>query len=249
VIEPTSQKEGKFSTFEYKVFDVEDSPTANIKQYFKEATKFINEARTHGYILIHCPTGNSRAAAICVAYFMDLRLDLSFEDVYETIKYGREEIDINPGFMQQLREYYGELHPIKQVEVEKPPTVPDLVVDVDDWMLKTVEKPSGKPTLQFACKKCRTIIFNDFDLINHQQGGGNLFRGKREYGARTADCTSYFLDEMPWMGSCLETEGKLFCPKCCGKIGSWVWNGTQCSCGAWCVPAFQVMKARVDVTR
>jgi hypothetical protein len=41
------------STLEYKVFDVEDTPEANIKQYFKVAHDFIIEGKQHGYVLVH----------------------------------------------------------------------------------------------------------------------------------------------------------------------------------------------------
>ena len=36
---------------------------------------------------------------------------------------------------------------------------------------------------------------------------------------------------MDWMGDVYDGEGKLDCPKCDGRIGSFVWHGNQCSCG------------------
>jgi len=65
-------------------------------------------------------------------------------------------------------------------------------------------------------------------------------------GDSRVECTSLFLDEMPWMGSCAEIEGKLFCPYCKARLGGWNWSGLQCSCGTWCAPAFQLAKSRVD---
>lgn len=59
-------------------------------------------------------------------------------------------------------------------------------------------------------------------------------------------CNSYFLDEQEWMGNCSEPEGKLYCPKCNFRVGSFCWAGSQCSCGRWCTPSFQVPKSRVD---
>ena len=63
-----------------------------------------------------------------------------------------------------------------------------------------------------------------------------------------------------------EVEGKLVCPKCNGRVGSYNWSGNQCSCknvcrhlmmeyrcinlhagGTWVTPAIQVLKTRVDV--
>jgi len=174
----------------------------------------------------------------------------------KTILYGRPQIDINPGFMSQLHEYYAELHPPQLSQQDFPSTppenvrAPDLVVDSEDWMLQSLTVDIQKQAMyQYACKICRSVVFHDLDIVEHERGGGKeSFKWhKQDAGIASAPgCTSYFLDEMPWMGTCKGTEGKLFCPKCKGKIGSWVWNGTQCSCGAWCVPAFQVHKARVD---
>lgn len=48
-----AQGDGKLSALEYKVFDVEDTPESNIKQYFKEAAEFIMEGKNHGYVLVH----------------------------------------------------------------------------------------------------------------------------------------------------------------------------------------------------
>jgi len=59
-------------------------------------------------------------------------------------------------------------------------------------------------------------------------------------------CTSYFVEQMSWLGTLDEVEGKIYCPKCCTKIGSYMWAGMTCSCGAWIVPAFQVLHNKVD---
>jgi dual specificity phosphatase 12 len=43
-----------------------------------------------------------------------------------------------------------------------------------------------------------------------------------------------------------QVDGKLACPKCTVRLGSYTWSGMQCSCGAWVAPAFQVVKSKVD---
>jgi dual specificity phosphatase 12 len=45
-------------------------------------------------------------------------------------------------------------------------------------------------------------------------------------------------------------SGRLTCPntKCEANIGKFAWQGFQCSCGKWVVPAIGVARARVDVT-
>lgn len=43
-----------------------------------------------------------------------------------------------------------------------------------------------------------------------------------------------------------DIEGKICCPKCSARLGSYNWAGAQCSCGAWVAPAVQVIKSKVD---
>jgi hypothetical protein len=65
------------------------------------------------------------------------------------------------------------------------------------------------------------------------------------------NCTSYFIEPVAWMGGALlgHLEGKILCPKCNCRLGSFSWKGQQCSCGRWPTPAFQVHKNRVDEVR
>jgi hypothetical protein len=42
-------------------------------------------------------------------------------------------------------------------------------------------------------------------------------------------------------------QGKLHCPICSTKIGSWNWSGTPCSCGSGLTPAMQILASRVDI--
>lgn len=62
-------------------------------------------------------------------------------------------------------------------------------------------------------------------------------------------CKSFFIQRKEWMDqSVLGTnQGKLNCPKCHGRLGSFNWSGMQCSCGQWVTPSFQIHKARIDL--
>lgn len=46
-------------------------------------------------------------------------------------------------------------------------------------------------------------------------------------------------------------SGRLTCPNatCAQNIGKFAWQGMQCSCGSWVVPAFGLAKARIDVVK
>jgi hypothetical protein len=57
-------------------------------------------------------------------------------------------------------------------------------------------------------------------------------------------CALLFLEACPsWIS---EGEGKVHCPKCSARVGSFSWSGTQCSCGTWVTPAIAFQRARVD---
>ena len=62
-------------------------------------------------------------------------------------------------------------------------------------------------------------------------------------------CAHYFLDPISWMRAELEqgkTDGRLNCPKCSTNVGKYAWQGMQCSCGQWVVPAISLARGRID---
>lgn len=80
------------------------------------------------------------------------------------------------------------------------------------------------------------------DVIEHAPGTG-FSKSKRFVG-----CTSFFIEKPDWMPEYRgQLEGKLNCPKCGGRFGSWSWAGAQCSCGRWNTPSFQALKSRIDL--
>lgn len=63
-------------------------------------------------------------------------------------------------------------------------------------------------------------------------------------------CSSYFLntDDFSTVESLFEfkDEDGIYCLGCTNRLGTFNWNGTQCSCGSWIVPALKVIKSKVD---
>ena len=49
---------------------------------------------------------------------------------------------------------------------------------------------------------------------------------------RQEECTSYFTEQPEWVVGD-DTGGRLLCPnpKCQSRVGTWKWDGLQCSCG------------------
>ena len=111
-------------------------------------------------------------------------------------------------------------------------------------------------------KKNRRMLATTPFIIPHEPEN----RAKAQAGI---ECAHVFLHPLTWMRPCLfpnTTEssgsmygscpddaplsGRLTCPNAvCGQnIGKFAWQGMQCSCGSWVVPAIGLAKARVDIT-
>ena len=130
--------------------------------------------------------------------------------------------------------------------------------------------------MKFACRSCRKVLFDQSQIVPHPpqptlHPSSFKYRRKPEVvststtetspspsesagtssmiqeDAQQDSCTSYFVEpSQEWMGGVSAQEGKLVCPKCSTRIGSWKWGGIQCSCGVWHTPGFQIPKSRVD---
>ena len=95
--------------FKYLNLDILDSEKANIKQYFEETYKFIDEAiKNKGSVLVHCHAGVSRSSTILIAYIMKSQ-KMSLDKVLELLKSKRDKVKPNDGFIEQLKEYEKEL--------------------------------------------------------------------------------------------------------------------------------------------
>lgn len=110
---------------------------------------------------------------------------------------------------------------------------------------------TSKP--RYACRKCRTIVFGEDDMEDprHVPQQHKFSNRKQHHGGMgSADaCQSYFLTDqgLAWMGDMSAVEGRLGCPKCKTKLGTWHWAGAQCSCGTWVSPAVQIPKSKLDI--
>jgi dual specificity phosphatase 12 len=102
----------------------------------------------------------------------------------------------------------------------------------------------------YCCKRCRKALFRDSNLNkeDHDKHTRHSFHntGKKAGGGGESACTSYFLKEPEKWMELTEIEGKLTCPGCQTRFGSYVWAGSQCSCGFWVVPAIQIPKSKAD---
>jgi dual specificity phosphatase 12 len=138
-----------------------------------------------------------------------------------------------------------------------------LTPQINDVDTKAKADPSHfiDPTKErYFCRICRTSLFGEEDLQDppheasrHQFSHRKIQHGVVSTSLNSGRCQSYFLrDSLEWMGNDIcngVSEGKFNCPNCAAKIGTWIWSGTQCSCGTWVVPAIQIPKSKVDVVK
>ena len=95
--------------FKYHKINLIDKETENIRKYFDETNKFINDAMlNNGNILVHCYAGISRSTSIIIAYLMKHQ-KMNFNKALELIKEKRGKIQPNSGFILQLKAYEKEL--------------------------------------------------------------------------------------------------------------------------------------------
>ncbi|XP_058791767.1 dual specificity protein phosphatase MPK-4-like [Phymastichus coffea] len=128
-----------------------------------------------------------------------------------------------------------------------------------------------EPTV-YRCKKCRRIVANASNILPHRQGEKQIWRhvskrydkmtkttkiaqkpieagNKEKEGVNNELCNkTYFVEPLAWMPNILhKVDGKLCCPKCASKLGSFSWiSGCQCPCGSKIAPAFYLVPSKVD---
>jgi len=92
-----------------KNIPMEDIPTVEISQYFKEAHEFIEQARVKKCkVLVHCEGGISRSPTIVISYLMKY-CNMSLREAMEYVSVHRPMIRPNLGFVNELRRFEGTL--------------------------------------------------------------------------------------------------------------------------------------------
>lgn len=90
---------------EYMKVPVDDTPYANLYNYFDVVADKIAEVRKRGgRILVHCIAGVSRSATLCIAYLMKHE-GMSLRKAYLHVKARRPIAHPNHGFFKQLIDY------------------------------------------------------------------------------------------------------------------------------------------------
>lgn len=118
--------------------------------------------------------------------------------------------------------------PVSQLALDNHKIEPEVLKEVLDKMVTQ--------TFTYRCKMCSTTLATSASQRPHKPGS----RGK---------CQDYFFEPIEWMRPELEKgelEGRLSCPKCHAKVGSYSWKGNPCTCAVWVTPSFKLGVAKVD---
>ncbi|XP_014227363.1 dual specificity protein phosphatase MPK-4-like [Trichogramma pretiosum] len=134
-----------------------------------------------------------------------------------------------------------------------------------------LNKTHPEPTV-YRCKKCRRVVANASNVLHHKPKEKQVWRHiskkydktekpektekkveetpkKEDEVDKSQPCNqTYFVEPLAWMPDILhKVDGKLNCPKCSSKLGSFSWiSGSQCPCGSKIAPAFYLIPSKVD---
>lgn len=90
--------------FQYYNVKMSDCVFEELNEDFWNAVEFTKRAINNGgTVFVHCRLGISRSAALCVAYLMEKK-KISFDAAFALLKTKRPAVNINQGFVTQLKE-------------------------------------------------------------------------------------------------------------------------------------------------
>ncbi|XP_045472735.1 dual specificity protein phosphatase MPK-4-like [Harmonia axyridis] len=228
-----------------KFIQLLDQPKENILSYFDETHSFIEEGVSKGNVLVHCYFGVSRSATLVIAYLMK-KFNLKFSDAFERVKLKRSIVYPNPGFVSQLLLFEKMKYIIdknnmgyKIFRLSLAAEEFKIIKILPQNFLECIRNdPDSERSLLgpniFKCKKCRTVVAGFSNLITHENENQVCKK-------------SFFIEPLEWMNVTQVPKGKLYCPKCQNKLGSFSWiESCQCPCGKQIIPAFYISPSKVD---
>ncbi|KAK9456437.1 protein-tyrosine phosphatase-like protein [Dipodascopsis uninucleata] len=255
--------------FKHLQIQVDDDDDEDILKYFKESNEFIEDGiNGGGCVLVHCVAGISRSVTLVTAYIMWKR-KCSTEEALDIIRQGRTIANPNESFREQLDIYTQEGYEIdnsspiyrrwllrKETEISTANGMAPIPTSYSSVNQLNANKPSDdskESVTELRCKKCRCALAQTSAIVPHipksplRSSQTKIGPGMRSI--LSPQCMHYFLDPVLWMKTELEKgnlEGKLECPKCKSKVGTYRWQGLKCTCGDWVTPGIVLQRSRVD---
>ncbi|KAF2280603.1 dual specificity protein phosphatase 12 [Westerdykella ornata] len=249
-----------FAPFKHMVVEVDDTDDENLLEHFPATNAFIQEGLDGGGgVLVHCAMGKSRSATCVIAYMMH-RYGSSAAEALTLLRQARSICEPNEGFMKQLELYEKMAMPLNveqvpayqrwryQQEIELSRACGQ-APEAEKIRFEDEYHTDGNAAFELRCRKCRRPLATSQYIVAHAVSDTTENSSCRR---PPQACAHYFLDPLSWMRPELEQgklEGRLECPKCHTNVGKYAWQGMQCSCNEWVVPAISIAKGRVDEVR
>lgn len=255
-------KDEIFDGFQHYVVHVDDAEDENLLQYFPETNAFISKAVATGEgVLVHCFAGMSRSVTVLCAYLMYSR-KIGATAALKTVKDVRSMANPNEGFLEQLA-LYEQMgcpenvvdHPMYQRWIYRRSVTESNAVhrapseihfsDMEREVAQATGLAQGAPDqseVELRCQRCRRTLATSRTIDPHTAKATVA-------GQKPKQCSHHFVEPLLWMKPELDkanVSGKLECPKCKAKVGSYVWSGIECSCGGWVVPGISLARSKVD---
>ena len=181
---------------------------------------------------------------------------LAVETAKHGVKSKRSSVNPNPGFMAQLRLWEAmrfrlentclrykmyKLHivseKIRKSKILSRETVSS-VIDPDPELGKC----RGAAVI-YKCKECRRTLATCENILPHQPGQSPYWYSRLDRSRQQFCSQSVSINPISWMEDSIRSSlsGKLMCPQCNTKLGSYSWIlGHDCSCGANVAPSFML---------
>ncbi|XP_017298408.1 dual specificity protein phosphatase MPK-4 isoform X4 [Diaphorina citri] len=253
---------GKISSLTYRHIEVADLPSEDLLSHFDSAYEFIRESQSEGAILVHCYHGVSRSATIVIAYLMK-RDDLGVQTAFDRVKSARDVISPNEGFMHQLALYQRmrmtldlnftpyKLYKLKRLsqivkDVRLVPSSYGELIKADPGLTSNRPNPNV-----YKCKKCRRVLFTLNNIFAHNRGVKFTWKCQED-GVPPSDSElckeKIFIEPLVWMKDVKTCpSGKLTCPRCNFKLGSYSWiDYCICNCRTKIFPFFYITPSKID---
>lgn len=258
-----------------KHVEIEDDEEEMIIDHFESSSAFIRDCVTRkGSIVVVCAQGVSRSVSLVLAYMMQYPdHDDGPQTLSKCLATLREEYPNahpNQGFVQQLETWYemkfryDMTHETYRSLCARK-TARLVRSQGDEFDMKTLQVPNESiPGTSYRCRSCRTCLATSYNIMVDVSVGtgkeGFSWRKRAKdalqkqkshsdaYLESHGDIGSIFVEPLRWMSGITENnQGKLYCPGCSARLGSYSWSGMQNEVSEWITPAFQLHASKIDM--
>lgn len=255
-----------------KHVDIEDDEEAMILDHFESTSSFIRDCVARGgSVVVVCAQGVSRSVTLVLAYMMqyDGNGAQSVSQCLELLRKRYPEAYPNHGFLQQLETWYDmkfqydvSHETYRSLCARK--TANLIRSQGGEFDMKSLKDPRERqastiPGTWYRCRSCRTSLASLMNIMVDVSVG----TGKDGFSwrKRTKDALQYhnshsndsevgsiFVEPLRWMSGIKDSnQGKIYCPGCSARLGSYNWSGMQNENSEWITPAFQLHLSKIDV--